>query len=303
VCTASSSIPPVVLTSDQADSPNPSTPTLSPFNSNLSVAEGGQDDADPFEVSVRVVDRVEKALAVAVSIVPPKLDPQCANLQESPPLCGDTERTVHPDHTGADVPALGRPARHLEKPFTRGASLLFHESPRQYTLRHKVGASKPKHGASDAVFVLRSAPQILEEGSSDEESGSEGPDDGDNTSYSFPCEDSKINQLVSMLASLSLGTCPTVARPTITPTRVRARASLFAPARTPTSSPVARPSTAQRATPMEVDEGSPHLKVANKDVLHPHGIPEVMPMNGVVFYPEVRDMEMADAFAINRKLL
>jgi len=159
------------------------------------------------------------------------------------------------------------------------------------------------------VFVLRSSPQIIEEDSSDEELEPEDRDDDDKTTRSFPSEDSKINELVSMMANLSLGTGLNIARPIITPTRARARVSFFVPARTPVSSPVAvfcpvvaHPSSAQRITPMEVDEDIPDRKVANKDATYPQEIAEAVPMDGVVFYPEVKDMEMTDAFATNRKL-
>ena len=288
-----------------ADSPYPSTPTISPFDGDPGVAEGNQNDVDPFEISARVVDKVEKALPAVVPAVPLKHDSQRVGIQKSPPPLGSTEEMVCPTKTGADI--LGRSASELEKPFTRGASLSFYDSPRQYTLAQKV-TSKPHGGSPGAVFVLRSSPQIIEEDSSDEESEPEDRDDDGKTAYSLPCEDSKINELVSMMASLSLGKGLAAVRPTITPTRVRARVPPFVPARTPVSSPVAAlhpvvayPSTGQHF-PMEVDDGVFDRKVANKDATYPQKILEALPMDGVVFHPEVKDMEMRDTFSINRKL-
>lgn len=281
------------LTTILADSPYPSTPAVSPFDADPCVVEGNQNDVDPFEILPRTIDEVEKAQAV--------------DFQESlSPLCS-AEGTAHSTKTSAGVPGSGRSASDLEKPFTRGASLSFHDPPRQYTLSQKKDTSKSNSGAPSAVFVLRTSPQIIEEDSSDDELEPEDRDDDDKTAYSFPCEDSKINKLVSMMASLSLGTVLNVARPTVTPTRARAHVSLFVPARTPVSSPVAvfrpvvaHPSTAQHAIPMEVDEDIFDRKVANKSATYPQKIVEaVQPMDGVVFHPEVRDMEMADA---NRKL-
>ena len=217
---------------------------------------------------------------------------------------------MRPAKTSADVPGLERSASDLEKPFTRGASLSFHGSPRQYKLVQKKEASKSNSDAPSAVFILRSSPQIIEEDSSDEDFALEDQDDDEKTTYSFPSEDSKISELVSMMASLSLGIDSNLARPTITPTRARARVSLFVPARTPVSSPVAvfgpvvaHPSTVQHATPMEIDEDILDRKVANKGATYPRKIGEAVPMDGIVFHPEVKDMEMTDAFATSRKLL
>jgi len=211
--------------------------------------------------------------------------------------------------TSADVPGLERSTRNLEKSFTGDATLFFHDPPRQYTPGQKMD-TKSNSGASSAVFVLRSSQIIEEEVSSDEESESEDRDNDDKATYSFPCEDSKINELVSKLASLSLGTISAVSRPTITPTRVRTRVFPSVPARTPVSSPVAafhpvvgHPSAAQHATPMEVDEDVPDRKVANRGATYPQKISEAVPMDGVVFHPEVKDVEMADAFATDCKLL
>ena len=209
-------------------------------------------------------------------------------------------------HTQASADITGPGRSGLEKPFTRGASLVFHGAPRQYTLAQKIDTSKSN---SCAVFVLRSSLQIIDEDSSDEELELEDRDDGDQTAYSFPCEDSKIKELVRMMVGLNLGTGLDVARPTVTPTRPRASASPFVPARTPVSSPVAvfrpagvhSPST-QYATPMEVDGDVLDRKIANNDATHPQKIPEAVPMDGVVFHPEVKDVEMTDIFAFNRKL-
>lgn len=184
---------------------------------------------------------------------------------------------------------------------------MFHDAPRQYTLAQKTDTSK-SNGC--AVFVLRSSPQIIDEDSSDEELEPEDQDDGGQTTYSFPCEDSKINELVRMMADLKLGTTSSnVARPTVTPTRVRAGASPLVPARTPVSSPVAvfrlavvHSPTTQYATPMEVDGDVLDRKVANNDATHLRKFSEVVPMDGVVFHPEVRDTEMVDVFAFHRKL-
>jgi hypothetical protein len=297
------------LTVVLADSPYPSTPTVSPFNADPSVVEGNHNDMDPFEISSRTIDELEKVRAVAVSTVPLKDDPQRVGSQKSPPFPCSAEGTVGPTKTSIGVPELGRSTSDLEKPFTRGASLSFHDPRRQYKLAQKRDTPKPNSGAPGAVFVLRSSPQIIEEDSSDEEFEPEDPDDNEKTTYSLPSGDSKINELVSMMASLNLGTGLNVARPAVTPTRVHARVSLFVPARTPVSSPVAvlhpvvaHPSTAQHATPMEVDEDVLNRKVANKDATYPQKIVEAVPMDGVVFHPEVKDMEMTDAFATNRKL-
>ena len=255
------------------------------------------------------MDEVKKARGVAVLAVPLKDDSQRVDFQESPPPLRSTEGTVRPTKTSADIPGLGRSASDLEKPFTRGASLSFHDPPRQYKLAQKKD-TKSNSGTPSAVFVLRSSPQIIEEESSDEEFEPEDRGDDDKTTHSFPFEDSKMDELVSMMASLSLGTGLNIACPIITPTRARARVSSFVPARTPVSSPVAmfrpvvaHPSTAQHAIPMEVDEDVPDRTVANKSATYPQEIAEAVPMDGVVFYPEVKDMEMMDAFATNRKLL
>ncbi|KAF9646181.1 hypothetical protein BDM02DRAFT_280946 [Thelephora ganbajun] len=281
--------------SSPPDSPYPSTPTLSPFDPDPSVAEGDKNDVDPFETSARVVGKVEKALMVDVSTVPLKRGSQCVNHQESLSPLISAEGMVRLSQADPDVLALGRSASHLEKPFTRGTPISFHDTPRQYML-----APKSNNSAPNAVFVLRSSPQIIEE-SSDEEFGPEDREDDDKTVYSFPCEDSKINELVSMMVRLSLGMGSTIARPDTTPARVRAR--------TPVSPPVAvfhnvlaRPSTARHATPMEVDKDVLSPRVANEGTSHPQKISESVPMDGIVFHPEVRDMEMADAFATNSRL-
>lgn len=272
------------------------------------MVEIDQNDADPFEISPSTIDEVNKARGVVVSTVPVKDDSRRIDLPESPPPSRSAEGTVRPTKTSADIPGLGPSASDLEKPFTRGASLSFHDPPRQYKLTQKKDTSKSNSGVPSAVFVLRSSPQIIEEDSSDEELEPEDRDDDDKTTRSFPFEDSKINELVSMMANLSLGTGLSIARPIITPTRPRARVS-FVPARTPVSSPVAvfcsvvaHPSSAQHLIPMEVDEDIPDRKVANKHATYPQEIAEAVPMDGVVFYPEAKDMEMTDAFATNRKL-
>lgn len=273
------------------------------------MVEINQNDTDPFEVSPRIIEEVKKARGVVISTVPLKDDSQRVDFQESPPPSRSAEGTARPTKTSADIPGLGRSVSDLEKPFTRGASLSFHDHPHQYKLTQKKDTSKSNGGASSAVFVLRSSPQIIEEDSSDEELEPEDRDDDGKTTRSLPSEDSKINELVSMMANLSLGTSLNISCPIITPTRGRARVSFFVPARTPVSSPVAvfrqvvaRPSLAQHVIPMEVDEDIPDRKVANKDATYPQEIVEAVPMDGVVFYPEVKDMEMTDAFATNRKL-
>lgn len=215
-----------------------------------------------------------------------------------------TKETVRPTQTSADVSGSGR--SRLEKPFTRGASLVFHGAPRRYTLAQKIDTPK---SSGCGVFVLRSSPQIIDGDSSDEELEPEDRDDDDQTAYSFPCEDLKIKELVRMMVGLNLGTGLDAARPTVTPTRVRASAFPFVPARTPVSSAVAAfspavvhsPST-QYATTMEVDGDVLDRKVTNNDVTYPQTIAEVVPMDGVVFHPEVRDIEMTDVFAFRRKL-
>lgn len=196
-----------------------------------------------------------------------------------------------------------------ENPFANGALLDFHDPPRQYTLARTTDTSNSNKSTTVAAFVLRSSPQIIEEDSSDEELEPEDRDGDDTTAYFFPCEDRKIDELVSKVASLSLGMGLPIARPIFTPTRVRVRVPAFVPAHTPVSSPVAvihpvivRPSTAEHATPMEVDKHVLNPEVANKGAARPQGIPEAVPMDGVVFHPEVKDVEMSDAFATNRKL-
>ena len=208
---------------------------------------------------------------------------------------------------GTNGLGAGRPTSNLEKPLTNGVSLSFHDTPRQYALAQKTDTTKSKDGTSVAVFALRSSPQIIEEDSSDEELEQEDQDDDNMTAYSFPCEGRKINELVSKVASLSLRTGLSTAHPTITPTRVHVPA--FVPPLAPVS-PVAviypvtaHASTAEHATPMEVNENVPHPEVANKGAPRPQGIPDAMPMEGVVFHPEVKDVEMSEAFATNRKLL
>lgn len=270
------------------------------------MVEGDQNDVDPFEISVGVINKVvEKVRAVIALTVPLKYDTQRVNLQESPSPLDNAEGTVRPTQMSVNVPGLGRSTGSLEKPFAHGARLSFHDPPRQYVLAQKM------HTKSDsgAVFVLRSSQIIEEEDSSDEESDPEDRDDDDKTTYSFPCEDSKINELVSRMVSLSLGSTSTVSRPTITPTRVRTRVFPFVPARSPVSSPVAafhplvaHPSTVQCATPMEIDGDVLGRKVANKGATCPQGVSEAVPMDGVVFHPEVKDVEMTDAFATDCKL-
>jgi hypothetical protein len=296
----------IVLTCSTADSPYPSTPTLSPLNSDPSVAEeeDNQKDADPFKTSARVVERVEKALAAAVSAAPLKLDPRRIDLQGS---LSSTEGMVRTGQTSANVLALGQSASHLDRPVTRGGPFSFHHSPRQYILDQK-DSLKPNGRTPNAVFVLRSSPQIIEEGGSDDEFWSEDEDD-DKSVYSFPCEDSKINELVSAIAGLSLGTISTAARPTYTPTRLRARDSPFIPARTPVSSPmavlppvIAYVSTTQHTMPMEVDQDVLYPKPMTNDASRAQGTFEGVPMDGLVFHPEANDMEMADTFVTIRKL-
>lgn len=258
--------------------------------------EINQNDADPFETSARVVGSVEKIFAADASTAP--LDPQ-------EPL-GGTEGMVRPSQTSADVQELGRSAGNLEKPFTHDESLSFYHPPRQYTLGRR-DSSKSNGCIPSVAFVLRSSLQITEE--SDDEFGSEGQD-GDIAEYSFPCEDSKVNELISAMASLSLGTTSTVAHPTITPTPVRARVSHLFPARTSASADVAvfrlavvDLSTIQYTMPMEIDEDAVYPKVAINDALHLQGMSEAVSMDGVVFHPDFNDMEMADTFVTIRKLL
>ena len=293
----------MVLTYNSADSPYPSTPTFSPFNSFPSVAGGEdiQNEADPFETSARVLDKVGEALAA----VPLKPDPQQAYPQES---LRSTGGRVGPNKTSDDVPTLGRFASQIDKPFTRGESLSFYHPSRQYTLDQK-NPSNSNGGAPNAVFLLRSSPQIVEEDCSDD--GFELEDQGGDTAvYSFPCEDSKVNELVSAMACLDLGTGSIVARPTIIPTRARVRVSHFVPARGSALPPavvprfvVAKVSATQQTVPMEVDEDVHHPRVAINRVSHLHGASEAAPMDGVVFHPEANDMEMGDTFVTLRKKL
>jgi hypothetical protein len=298
-----------VLIRNLADSPYPYTPTLSPFDSDPGVAEGGGNDADPFDTSISVADKVEKAPAIVVQTVPLETDSR-HDFREPLSLRSSIKEMVRPSQPGAHVPALGRTSNHLaEEPFKRGESLSFHRSPRRYTLDQKKAFFKPNGDAPNLVFVPRSSPHVIEEDYSDEESGPE--DQGDEKSvYSFSCEDSKINELVSMMASLSLGTAPTVARLAITPTRIRSRFFPFFPARTAVPSPVAAfhpsmnpPSDVQHATTMEVDKNILCLNLASTGAPHPQGTPEAVSMDGVVFHPEVKDVGMMDTFATNRKLL
>lgn len=156
------------------------------------------------------------------------------------------------------------------------------------------------------VFVLRISPEIIEEENSGDEFGSEDQDD-DDVGYSFPCEGSKVIELVSKVASLSLGTVSTVAR---TPARVRAHVPLsVAPRRIPASSPVAavrpvaaNPLATHHTMPMEIDEDVLHPKAMIHGA-HPQGISEAVSMKDVVFHPEANDMKMTDTLATNRKLL
>jgi len=255
---------------------------------------------------MRVGD-VEKILADIVSSLPPRNGSEGVDLQGPPSPSSGAEEMVRSGWVGTNGSGVGRPAADLEKPFTNGASLSFHNTPRQYMLAQLVDATKSSNGAPIAVFILRGS-QIIEENSSDEELEPEDPDDDDITAYSFPLEDRKIDELVSKVASLSLGTDLPTGHPTITPARVRGPA--FVPASTPVSSPVAvshpaivQPSTAEHATPMEVDQDVPHPEVVNKGAPRTQGISDAVPMDGVVFHPEVKDVEMSEAFATNRKLL
>lgn len=297
----------IVLTNNTADSPYPSTPTLSPFNSDPSVAGGedSQNDLDPFKTPATVVDEVQKALMTTVATTPSTFNPQHFGLQGSH---SSAEGMVRHSQTSANVSALGRSASHLERPFTRGESRPFHHSPRQYTLGRK-DSSKSNGGIPNEAFVLRSAPQIIEEDSSDDEFWFE---DQDDAVYSFPCEDSKINELVSAIADLSLGSISTVASPTNAPTRLHAHTSPFVPACIPASSPVAvlppvvtlaHISTTQHGMPMEVDQDVPYPKVPRNDAPHPQGTPGAVPMDGLVFHPEANDADMADTFVTIRELL
>ena len=294
-----------MLTRRSADSPYPPTPTPPSFNSDPSVAEGNQHNADPFETSAKVLDEAATADTPAV---PPKRNPQHIDLQRLPSLLNDTGVMVCPGRTDADIPALGRSVNHLEKPLMRITSSSFHGSPRQYTLGKGVGASKFNDGAPSAVFVVRSSPQVLQDGSDDEFEPDPDQDD-DKTAYTSPCEDSKINELVSTLANLSLGVASTVAPPTITPTCVRAHVFPFATARTPTShlvkdlrSVATHLPPAQYTTLIRAGEGGFPPEVPNKGTPHIQETPEAVLMDGVVFHPNVRDMEMADTFDTNREL-
>ena len=270
---------------------------------------GNQDDADPFEILEKVYD-IEKTLAVVVPPVPLKHGSQRTDLQESPSPLNSAEGTGYPSQRGADITlGLRRSARHLERRFTRGALLSFHDPPGQYTLAQRVGTLNLDNGAPNVVSVLRNSPQIFEEDIPDEEAEPENRDDDDAAPYSFPCEDPKINELVSKMTSLSLGTSLSISRSTVTPTRVLARVPAFTPVCAQASSLVAvlrpvesRPPTVQRATPMDVDEDVLYPKVVNKGAPHPEKILEAVLMDGVVFHPEVKDVEMSEAFATNRKL-
>ena len=270
---------------------------------------GNQDDADPFEILEKVYD-IEETLAVVVPPVPLKHGSQRTDLQESPSPLNSAEGTGYPSQKGADITlGLRRSARHLERRFTRGALLSFHDPPGQYTLAQRVGTLNLDNGAPNVVSVLRNSPQIFEEDIPDEEAEPENRDDDDAAPYSFPCEDPKINELVSKMTSLSLGTSLSISRSTVTPTRVRARVPAFTPVCAQASSVVAvlrpvesRPPTVQRATPMDVDEDVLYPKVVNKGAPHPEKILEAVLMDGVVFHPEVKDVEMSEAFATNRKL-
>lgn len=216
---------------------------------------------------------------------------------------------------GSGVLAAVGPANRLERPFTRGISICFHDPPRQYTLAQKADVPTSNDTAPHAAFVLRSSPKIIEEDGSDEELEPETRDDDDITAYPSPCEDPKINELVSKVASLGLGTSLSIARPIITPARVHTHVPALVPTRTPVSPPMAffhtavihtavtHPSTAEHATPMEVDEDVPCLEVLNKGAPRPQEILEVVPMVDVVFYPELKDVQMSEAFATNRKLV
>jgi hypothetical protein len=65
---------------------------------------------------------------------------------------------------------------------------------------------------------------------------------------------------------------------------------------------VVDPSTAQKATHRVIEEGDLYPRVAGEIASYPQGMPEAVQMDGVVFYPEVKDMEMTDTFATNREL-
>jgi hypothetical protein len=269
------------------------------------VVIGNQNDMDPFVTSARV-EKAEKTLAVFGSPVALKHDSWCVDLRESSSPLNSAEG--RPSQTGADVLGFGRPASPLEKHFTPAVPLFFHHPPRQYALAQKVDVSKSNDGAPNAAFVPRSSPQIIEEDGSDEEFEPEDQGNDDTTTSSFPCEDPKINELIPKLASLSLGTCLAIVPPTVTPIRDRACVPAFVPVRTPVSSPVAvshpvvaRPGMVEHATPMEVDEGSLYPTVVNEDPPCPQRVSEAVPMEGIVFHPEVKDVEMTDAFPTNRK--
>ena len=270
------------------------------------MAAGNDSDADPFETPEKAYG-VEKALGVVLPL-PPKRDSLCADLQESLSPLSSAEGTTRPSQKRANVLGLGWSASHLEKVFTCGTSVSFHDPPRQYTLARRTD-SNPDNGAPNAVFVLRNSPQIIEEDSLDEELEPEDRNNGGTTPYFFPCEDLKINELVSKMANLSLGTVLPSARTTLNPC-VRVRAPTFVPARTTVSSPVAvfhpvlgAPVTAEHATPMKVDEDVLYPKVVNKGAPRSRIFSEAIPMDSVVFYPEAKDVEMSEAFATNRKLL
>jgi hypothetical protein len=53
---------------------------------------------------------------------------------------------------------------------------------------------------------------------------------------------------------------------------------------------------------MEVDKDALYYNIAINDPSHPQGIFEAVPMDGVLFYSEINDMDMVDTFATIRKL-
>lgn len=296
-----------ILTWKLADSPYPSTPTSSAFHSDLSVVASGQSDADPFETLVGVGD-VEKILADIVSSLQLRNESMGVDLQGSPSSLSGAEGMVRSGQVGTNGMGERWPVSNPENPFTNGASLSFHGTPRRYTPAQKMDTTKSNCGTTIAVFVLRTSPQIIEGDSSDQELDPEDRDDDDIAAYLFPYEGQTINELVSEVASLSLGTGLSTPHPTITPTRACVPA--FPPASTPVSSPVAvihpailYPSTAEHTTSMEVHKDVLHPEVVNKGAPRPQGISDAVPMDGVVFHPEVKDVEMSEVFATTRKLL
>ena len=294
-----------VLTWSPADSPYLSTPISSVFHPDPNVVGGNENDVDPF----KTLEEVEGAGKISGVVVSPSLkrDSEHADLQESPSPPNNAEGTACPSQRGADVVGLGKPANHLEKPFTRGASLFFHDPPRQYTLVRRVDSGSD-NGASGAMFVIRSSPQIIEEDCLEFEP--KGQNDNESTPYSFPCEDPKIDELVAKMASLCLGTGLPIARSIVTLTRVGARAPALAHARTTASHIMAafhplvvRPSIAGYATPAEVKGLVLYPKVVNKGAPRQYWrISEAVSMDGVMFHPEVEDVEMSEVLATNRKL-